>query len=101
MDNLQQSAGSKIPIIELHGNARKAYCMDCSKVISRKYINKSLKKSEEIPACSYCGGRIKTNVVLFNEPLAQDILKTARSWAEKCFQPKISQFSIYLELKVR
>ena len=25
MDNLQKKAGSKIPIIELHGNARKAY----------------------------------------------------------------------------
>ena len=44
MDNLQQSAGSKIPIVELHGNALKAYCMDCNKVISRKYINKNLKK---------------------------------------------------------
>ena len=84
MDNLQQKARSKIPIIELHGNAQKAYCMDCKKPISRKYINKNLKKSEEIPACPYCSGRIKTNVILFHEPLAQDVLKTARSWAEKC-----------------
>ena len=84
MDNLQQNAGSKIPIVELHGNALKAYCMDCSKLISRKYINKNLKKSEEIPICPYCSGRIKTNVVLFNEPLAQDVMKTAISWAEKC-----------------
>ena len=84
IDNLQQNAGSKIPIIELHGNALKVNCMNCCKVVSRKYINKKLKNSEEIPTCPYCGGRIKTNIVLFHQPLAQDIMKKAISWAEKC-----------------
>lgn len=84
IDNLQQNAGSKIPIIELHGNARKAYCMDCKKPISRRYINKKLKKSKDIPICPYCGGRIKTNVILFHEPVAQDVMKEAIDWAEKC-----------------
>ena len=84
IDNLQQSAGSKIPIIELHGNPIKAHCMDCKKPISRKYINKNLKKSENIPVCPFCNGRIKTNTLLFNEPMAQDIMKAAISLAEKC-----------------
>ncbi|QEE16534.1 NAD-dependent deacetylase [Promethearchaeum syntrophicum] len=84
IDNLHQKAGSKIPIIELHGNARNAKCLDCGQEISRNYINKNLKHSKNIPVCPYCSGRIKTNALLFNEPFPEEIMKKAISLAENC-----------------
>ncbi len=84
IDNFHQDAGSKVPVIELHGNAQKAHCMDCSEPIKRSYINKQLNLGVEVPSCPYCGGRIKTEVVLFNEPIAEDLLEEATMYAENC-----------------
>ncbi|MHA2001875.1 MAG: SIR2 family NAD-dependent protein deacylase [Promethearchaeota archaeon] len=84
IDNFHQIAGSKVPIIEIHGNANNAHCMDCGVPIKRSYISKHIKNGEKIPICPKCGGRIKTEVVLFNEPIAEDKLEEATDWAEKC-----------------
>jgi len=84
IDNFHQDAGSSVPTIELHGNAKNAHCMDCMAPIKRKYIQKRLKVSDNVPLCPNCGGRIKTEVVLFNEPIAEDLLEKATMYAERC-----------------
>lgn len=84
IDNFHQDAGSKVPIIELHGNAKKAHCMDCGLQIKRSYINKKIRNGTHIPTCPQCAGRIKPNVVLFNEPIAEDLLEEATKYAENC-----------------
>ena len=84
IDNFHQDAGSKVPVVELHGNAKKAHCMDCGSIIKRNYINKQLKLDIPVPTCPECGGRIKTEVVLFNEPVAEDLLEEATMYAENC-----------------
>lgn len=84
MDNFHQMAGSKVPVIELHGNAKKAHCMDCNTNIKQNYIIKRIKADESIPVCPECGGRIKSDVVLFNEPVADDLLEEATLLAESC-----------------
>ncbi|MCF2140886.1 MAG: NAD-dependent protein deacylase [Candidatus Lokiarchaeota archaeon] len=84
IDNFHQDAGSKVPIVELHGNMNHAYCMDCYTPIKRNYILKWLKRKSGIPICPKCGGRIKTNIVLFNEPIAEDLLEEATKYAEDC-----------------
>ncbi|MHA1795292.1 MAG: SIR2 family NAD-dependent protein deacylase [Promethearchaeota archaeon] len=84
MDNFHQEAGSKVPVIELHGNKNRAYCMDCHTPIKRSFLTKWLKHNSGIPICPVCGGRIKTDVVLFNEPFAEDLLEQATEFAENC-----------------
>lgn len=71
IDGLHQKAGSK-KVLELHGTIMDNYCMDCNKYYDASYIF----CSNGVPKCS-CGGIIKPNVVLYNEPLPDDIWEEA------------------------
>lgn len=64
IDGLHQAAGSKT-VYELHGSVLRNYCMECRKFFDEKYIL----KSEGIPVCDECGGRVKPDVVLYEEGL--------------------------------
>ena len=64
IDGLHQMAGSK-NVIELHGSIHRNYCQSCM----RQYDLKTIKNSEGIPHCPICGGIIKPDVVLYEEPL--------------------------------
>ncbi|MCR5799844.1 MAG: NAD-dependent protein deacylase [Lachnospiraceae bacterium] len=69
IDGLHQAAGSKV-VYELHGSVLRNYCMDCGEFYDEKYIL----GSEGIPRCSKCGGRVKPDVVLYEEGLDNDII---------------------------
>lgn len=69
IDSLHQKAGSK-KVLELHGNIREYYCMKCG----RKYDKEILKK--ELPICN-CNGLIRPNIVLYEEPLNEEIFNEA------------------------
>lgn len=71
IDGLHQKAGSK-NVLELHGSVHRNYCEHCGKF----YTAADILKSEGIPHCS-CGGRIKPDVVLYEEGLDNDILSKA------------------------
>lgn len=63
IDGLHQMAGSK-EVYELHGSTHRNFCISCGKFYG---INKIL-NSDSIPKCE-CGGIIKPDVVLYEEPL--------------------------------
>lgn len=63
IDNLHTLAGSN-EVIELHGNVNRNYCTKCHKFYNGKYVF----QSNSIPTCT-CGGIIKPDVVLYEEPL--------------------------------
>ena len=71
IDGLHQAAGSK-EVLELHGSALRNYCEKCGKFYNMEYIM----NSKGIPYCS-CGGRVKPDVVLYEEGLDQHILEEA------------------------
>ena len=77
IDGLHQKAGSK-KVFELHGSVYKNRCMSCGKFYG---LNK-IKESEGIPRCD-CGGIIKPEVVLYEEPLPSDALIGAENALEK------------------
>ena len=56
-------AGSK-EVLELHGSVHRNYCQKCHKLYDARYIL----ESEGIPTCE-CGGKIKPDVVLYEEGL--------------------------------
>ena len=68
IDGLHKKAGSK-NVLELHGSVHRNYCQICGKEYDLKYIL----ESDEIPKCE-CGGIIKPDVVLYEEPLNNSIL---------------------------
>lgn len=71
IDNLHQAAGSK-KVYELHGSVHRNYCMKCNKF----YTVEELLKIKDKPYCS-CGGIIKPDVVLYEEPLDGTIIDNA------------------------
>lgn len=72
IDGLHQAAGSKA-VYELHGSIHRNYCMKCGKFYPPEYIRDS---QEAIPVCG-CGGRIKPDVVLYEEGLDNDVVSGA------------------------
>lgn len=77
IDGLHQKAGSK-RVFELHGSVMRNYCMKCGKFYSAEYIA----ESDGIPKCS-CSGTIKPDVVLYEEPLDNDIFIGAQREIEE------------------
>lgn len=68
IDGLHQKAGSK-NVLELHGSTLRNYCMNCKTF----YPLETVLQSKDVPRCS-CGGIIKPDVVLYEEPLNQSVL---------------------------
>lgn len=82
IDGLHQMAGSK-NVLELHGSIMRNYCMDCGRFSN---LEGMLELREEalvsgrqngIPRCPECGGMMKPDVVLYEEPLDQRILEAS------------------------
>ena len=72
IDGLHQLAGSK-NVIELHGSIHRNTCMNCL----RKYDLNDILKMESTPRCPICGGIIKPDVVLYEEPLYDGVIEEA------------------------
>ena len=68
IDGLHQAAGSK-EVLELHGSVHRNYCMKCGKFYDAEYML----HAEGVPTCS-CGGRIKPDVVLYEEGLDMTVM---------------------------
>ncbi|MCI7743145.1 MAG: NAD-dependent protein deacylase [Clostridiales bacterium] len=71
IDGLHQAAGSK-NVLELHGSILRAYCSKCRKPYPAELMN----HGQGVPRCS-CGGVIRPDIVLYEEPLDQDVLTGA------------------------
>lgn len=79
IDGLHQKAGSKI-VYELHGSVMRNYCLNCGKEYNAEYVFNS---KSIIPKCS-CGGIIKPDVVLYEEPLDNDVYENALKAISNC-----------------
>lgn len=63
IDGLHQKAGSK-KVYELHGSVLRNYCTRCGKFYPAEFV----KDCDGVPTCT-CGGIVKPDVVLYEEPL--------------------------------
>ena len=72
IDGLHQAAGSK-NVFELHGSVLRNYCMKCGAFYDEKFIL----KSKGIPTCPKCDGKVKPDVVLYEEGLDNDVITGA------------------------
>ncbi|TFG27118.1 NAD-dependent deacylase [Candidatus Thorarchaeota archaeon] len=76
IDNLHQAAGNK-EVIELHGNYLRAYCMDCKTEYVGKKVHQRVAEGEIPPRCEECGGVLKSEAILFGEPLPEEPMQKA------------------------
>ena len=77
IDGLHQKAGSK-NVLELHGSVFRNYCTRCGRFFGLDYVL----SCEGVPVCD-CGGVIKPDVVLYEEPLDGEIWSKAFEEIEK------------------
>lgn len=77
IDGLHQAAGSK-NVLELHGSILRAYCSRCRKKYDADVIN----KGTGVPRCG-CGGVIRPDIVLYEEPLDDKIMYSAIDYIRK------------------
>ena len=71
IDGLHHAAGSK-NVLELHGSILRSYCSACGK----PYPADKMNHGEGVPHCS-CGGVIRPDIVLYEEPLDESIMTRA------------------------
>lgn len=69
IDNLHQLAGST-HITEIHGNRTKLRCTSCG----QRWPIEEISLAELPPHCPYCGGIVKSDTVMFGEPIPRDAL---------------------------
>jgi len=79
VDNLHFKAGSK-NVIEIHGNAFKLRCLRCNE----RFDQDTFQVKDLPPRCPRCGGIVKTDSVMFGEPIPQDVLIKCYAEIEKC-----------------
>lgn len=72
IDGLHQAAGS-VKVRELHGSVLRNVCMKCG----MKYGVSIISDTEGVPHCEKCGGVIKPDVVLYEEPLPEETVMQA------------------------
>ena len=69
IDGLHQKAGST-KVFELHGSVHRNYCRKCG----AGYDLVQFMAMEHVPVCPKCGGRVKPDVVLYEEGLDPDTI---------------------------
>jgi len=82
IDGLHQKAGSQ-KVIELHGSAQSAHCMQCGKLYGEDWLTDETLVQDNYPRCTVCGGVLKPDVVLFEEMLPAQAWNEAQELCEK------------------
>lgn len=72
IDGLHQAAGSRA-VLELHGSVLRNHCEACGKAHDVDFML----RSQGVPRCTACGGRVKPDVVLYEEELDLELLEQA------------------------
>ncbi|HEY4029230.1 MAG TPA: Sir2 family NAD-dependent protein deacetylase [Caulobacteraceae bacterium] len=78
VDNLHQDGGADPDrVIELHGNAGYASCLDCGLRHELEDLKGPFLEAGRIPACRDCRGLVKTAVISFGQALPREAWRRA------------------------
>ncbi len=78
IDDLHNQAGS-VNVLEIHGNSSLLRCIECS----TRWGKGELEIDELPPKCPHCGGPVKTDTVMFGEPIPMEVLRRCFEEAER------------------
>ncbi len=85
VDGLHQRSG--VPdekMIELHGNATYAHCLDCGQRYDLQLIMENFERDESLPVCDHCDGLVKTATISFGQAMPQDEMVKAQAATVAC-----------------
>jgi len=85
VDGLHQRSG--VPdkrMIELHGNATYASCLDCGKRYELADIRDDFGNNETLPICDLCGGIVKTATISFGQAMPVAEMQAAEEATLDC-----------------
>jgi NAD-dependent deacetylase len=85
VDNLHQAAGTPArQVIELHGNASYATCLECGLRHELADLKALYDATGDLPACRDCGGIVKTATISFGQPMPQGPMARAEAETLAC-----------------
>lgn len=82
IDGLHQLSGSR-RVLELHGTARQAACLDCGVRLPIEPLVASFLAEDRVPDCPHCSGRLKHATISFGQALPADVLEEAARWCDQ------------------
>jgi NAD-dependent deacetylase len=71
-------------LIEYHGNATYAACVDCWKRYELTEVRAIFEPNETLPVCSDCGGIINIAVILLGQDIPEEVKRLAKQEALAC-----------------
>jgi NAD-dependent deacetylase len=78
IDGLHQVSGvPEDKVIELHGNARYAACLDCRRRYELGWVREIFAVDERLPLCTNCGGMVKTATISFGQAMPETEMERA------------------------
>jgi NAD-dependent deacetylase len=98
IDGLHQRAGlPPAAVLELHGNAARARCLDCGEACTRDELHDRLERGVDVPDCPACGGVVKPHTILFGEAMPRAVVEEAerRAAAADLFVVLGSSLAVY------
>ena len=85
VDNLHQDSGVPADkVIELHGNASYATCLECGERHELAELKEGFLKAGEIPYCRVCGGLVKTATISFGQSMPEGPMARAQAETLAC-----------------
>jgi NAD-dependent deacetylase len=85
IDGLHQQTGmNQDQIIEIHGNAKRAACLDCYKINNIQSFHNSINEDLKLPVCSSCGGIVKVATISFGQPMKEEDMMKASDASKAC-----------------
>src|ERR1700761_2316945 len=85
VDNLHQDSGVPADqVIELHGNASYATCLECGERHELADLREGFLKAGEIPYCRVCGGLVKTATISCGQQMPAGPMARAEAATRDC-----------------
>jgi NAD-dependent deacetylase len=85
VDNLHQASG--VPpeqVIELHGNASYATCLECAQRHELEDLKTLYQATGDLPSCRVCGGIVKTATISFGQAMPPEPMARAEAETLGC-----------------
>jgi NAD-dependent deacetylase len=78
IDELHRVAGNCADlIIEVHGSMRRVMCWACGERTAMQTVLERVRDGEADPACTACGGILKSDTISFGQMLVPDVIERA------------------------
>lgn len=85
VDNLHQDSGvPEDQVVELHGNASYAKCLECGSRYELADLREPFQKGGVIPICRWCGGLVKTATISFGQSMPDGPMAEAQAHTLAC-----------------